>query len=40
LMRMLGPSGNPYARNLFEIVSWLQKKTGVQFKVKAFAAAR
>jgi DNA-binding phage protein len=40
LMRMLGPSGNPYARNLFEIVSCLQKKTGVQFKVKAFAAAR
>jgi hypothetical protein len=38
LMRMLGPSGNPYARNLFEIVSCLQKKTGVRFKLKAFAA--
>ena len=38
LMRMLGPSGNPYARNLFEIVSCLQRKTGVQFKLKAFAA--
>jgi DNA-binding phage protein len=39
LMRMLGPSGNPYARNLFEIVSCLQRKTGVHFKLKAFAAA-
>jgi len=39
LMRMLGPSGNPYARNLFEIVSCLQKKTGVHFRIKASAAA-
>ncbi len=38
LMRMLGPSGNPYARNLFEIVSCLQRKTGVQFELKASAA--
>lgn len=38
LMRMLGPSGNPYARNLFEIVSCLQRKTGVQFQLKASAA--
>lgn len=38
LMRMLGPSGNPYARNLFEIVSCLQQKTGVQFELKASAA--
>ncbi len=37
LMRMLGPSGNPYARNLFEIVSCLQKKTGVHFQLKALA---
>ena len=37
LMRMLGPAGNPYARNLFEIVSCLQRKTGVHFKIKAFA---
>lgn len=37
LMRMFGPDGNPYARNLFEIVSCLQKRTGVQFKLKAFA---
>ena len=39
LMRMLGPSGNPYARNLFEIVSCLQEKAGVHFKLKASAAA-
>jgi len=38
LMRMLGPSGNPYARNLFEIVYCLQKRTGVHFRLKAFAA--
>ena len=38
LMRMLGPSGNPYARNLFEIVSCLQKKTGVHFELRALAA--
>jgi hypothetical protein len=37
-MRMLGPSGNPYARHLFEIVSCLQKKTGVHFQLKALAA--
>jgi DNA-binding phage protein len=39
LMRMLGPSGNPYAKNLFEIVSCLQEKTGVHFKLKASSAA-
>ena len=39
LMRMLGPSGNPNARNLFEILSALQEKARVQFKLKALAAA-
>ena len=33
LMRMLGPSGNPQARNLFEIVEYLQRKERVRFKV-------
>jgi DNA-binding phage protein len=33
LMRMLGPSGNPQARNLFEIVEFLQKKEGIRFKL-------
>ena len=39
LMRMLGPSGNPHARNLFEILSALQEKAHVQFKLKTFGAA-
>jgi DNA-binding phage protein len=39
LMRMLGPSGNPQARNLFEIVEYLQKKEGIRFKLRATAAA-
>jgi DNA-binding phage protein len=38
LMRMLGPSGNPYAKNLFEIVSCLQEEAGVRFELKALAA--
>jgi DNA-binding phage protein len=35
LMRMLGPLGNPQARNLFEIVEYLRQKEGVRFKVAA-----
>ncbi len=35
LMRMLGPTGNPRADNLFEIVSFLQNREGVRFHVKA-----
>jgi hypothetical protein len=38
LLRMLGPSGNPQARNLFEIVRYLQQKEKVRFKVRAAAA--
>lgn len=38
LMRMLGPSGNPYARNLFEIVSCLQERAGVHFELKSSSA--
>jgi DNA-binding phage protein len=34
LMRMLGPSGNPRADNLFEIVSFLQSREGVRFHVR------
>jgi DNA-binding phage protein len=34
LMRMLGPAGNPRADNLFEIVSFLQRREGVRFEVK------
>ena len=35
LMRMFGPSGNPQARNLFEIIGHLQKREGFHFKVRA-----
>jgi DNA-binding phage protein len=37
LMRMLSPSGNPQARNLFEIVEYLQRKERVRFKVATAA---
>lgn len=39
LMRMLGPSGNPYARNLFDILKTLQQKEHVRFTLKAAKAA-
>ncbi|MGH7771336.1 MAG: DNA-binding protein [Candidatus Binatia bacterium] len=35
LMRMLGPTGNPQARNIFAIVAYLQKKEGIHLKVRA-----
>jgi len=37
LMRMLSASGNPQARNLFEIVDYLQRKERVRFKVATAA---
>lgn len=37
IMRMLGPAGNPRADNLFEIVSFLQHREGVRFRLKAVA---
>jgi hypothetical protein len=37
LMRMLGPSGNPQARNLFEIVAYLQTKEGLRLTTRAGA---
>ena len=39
LMRMLGPTGNPQARNLFEIVAHLQKLEGTALEVVDKAAA-
>jgi DNA-binding phage protein len=33
LMRMFGPSGNPNARNLFSVLSELQKASGVSLRV-------
>lgn len=35
LMRMLGPTGNPRADNLFVVVSFLQRHEGVRFQLKA-----
>ena len=35
LMRMFGPSGNPQARNLFEIISCLVKREGFHFEIRA-----
>jgi hypothetical protein len=32
LMRMLGPKGNPQARNLFEVIAQLQRAEGLQLK--------
>ncbi|MGB9103407.1 MAG: hypothetical protein WCC59_01500 [Terriglobales bacterium] len=39
LMRMLGPTGNPHAKNLFEIVAFLQRHERVRFKVQSSSAA-
>jgi hypothetical protein len=36
---MLGPNGNPPARNLFEIVAYLQDGEGVRFAVRSARAA-
>ena len=39
LMRMLSAEGNPQARNLFEMVAYLQKIEGTVLEVRAAAAA-
>jgi hypothetical protein len=38
LMRMLSPSGNPQARNLFEVIQHLQKVEGLHFELSLRAA--
>ena len=35
LHQMFGPKGNPTARNLFEIVAYLQKAEGVRIEVRS-----
>jgi hypothetical protein len=40
LMRMLGPRGNPQARNLFEVIGQLQKIEGLHFEVSLRAASQ
>ncbi|MSO84700.1 MAG: transcriptional regulator [Rhodospirillales bacterium] len=37
LMRMLGPKGNPQARNLVEVIAILQKKTKLTVRIKTAA---
>jgi len=39
LMRMLSAEGNPQARNLFEMVAYLQKIEGTVLEVRAATAA-
>lgn len=40
LMRMLGPRGNPNARNLFSVIHRLQHTSGVKLRVHAGRDAR
>jgi len=39
LMRMFGPAGNPHARNLFEIVAFLQRQERIRLRVRSSSAA-
>ena len=34
LMRMFGPRGNPQAKNLFAVISYLQECEGIRLEVK------
>lgn len=35
LMRMFGPSGNPQARNLFDVIAHMQEYEGIHLEVRA-----
>lgn len=39
LIRMFGPRGNPQARNLFNVIGYLQKQAGVQLHVTPAATS-
>lgn len=39
LMRMMGPKGNPQARNLFEVIGHLQRAEGLHFELSLKAAS-
>jgi len=39
LMRMLGPRGNPQARNLFEVIGHRQSAEGLHFELSLRAAS-
>ena len=34
LMRMFGPAGNPQARNLFEVINFLQEREAIRLEVR------
>jgi DNA-binding phage protein len=38
LIRMFGPRGNPQARNLFNVIGYLQKQAGVELHVASSPA--
>jgi hypothetical protein len=38
-MRMLSPSGNPQARNLFEVIGHLQRVEGLHYELSLKAAS-
>ena len=40
LMRMLGPNGNPQAKNLFAVIGALQKNAGIKLEVAAKPTAK
>lgn len=40
LMRMLGPNGNPQAKNLFAVIAFLQKDAGIKLEVAAKPVAK
>lgn len=35
LMRMFGPKGNPQAKNLFSVISYLQQEAGLHLSLRA-----
>ena len=35
LMRMFSPKGNPHARNLFQIIGYLQEREGLRFEIRS-----
>jgi DNA-binding phage protein len=39
LLRMFGPTGNPQAKNLFQVIAYLQKREGVHLKLTTSRAA-
>lgn len=39
LMDMFGPTGNPHARSLFEVIGQIQKREGIRLEVSALPYA-